>query len=434
MKALFAVVLSVSVLCFPGRSTAEIPAGMTPIFDGDSLAGWHGQAQYDPDKLAALPEVQRSELLSKWDQQLAEHWDVRDGVIVNDGDGPFLVSDGIYEDYELYLEYKTVPLADSGIYLKDTPQVQIWDCQNLEQPKLGSGLGSGGLWNNSPGTAGKDPMFLADRSLGEWNEVFIRQIGAKTSVTLNGVQVVDHATMENYWNRDRPLNRTGHIQLQTHGGQIQWRNLAVRRLPVDVCNDLLRSHESVAFRSIFDGETLEGWIGATDSYNVVDGAIQCRDGMGGTLLTEEEFGNFVARVEFKLPPAGNNGLAIRSPLGVDPAYGAMCELQILDDDAAVYAGLDPRQTHGSAYGMVAAKSGYLRPTGEWNFQQVTVNGSNILVELNGYPILDADLATVSEFLADKSHPGKDRPRGHFGLAGHTDAVAFRNLSIRYLDD
>ncbi len=141
----------------------------------------------------------------------------------------------------------------------------------------------------------------------------------------------------------------------------------------------------------------------------------------------------MARVEFKLPPGGNNGLAIRYPGHGDTAYVGMCELQILDDGARQYARLDPRQAHGSAYGMVPAHKGYLRPVGQWNFEEVTVKGSKIKVELNGTVILDADLSQVKEFMANSPHPGKDRSSGYFGLAGHSDPVEFRNLSVKVLD-
>jgi Domain of Unknown Function (DUF1080) len=139
-------------------------------------------------------------------------------------------------------------------------------------------------------------------------------------------------------------------------------------------------------------------------------------------------------VEFKLPPGGNNGLAIRYPGHGDTAYQGMCELQVLDDGDKRYEGrIDPRQAHGSAYGMVPAKRGYLRPVGQWNFEEVTVRGSKIKVELNGTVILDTDLADVKEFMANSPHPGKDRTSGYFGFAGHSDPVEFRNVSIKSLD-
>ena len=186
------------------------------------------------------------------------------------------------------------------------------------------------------------------------------------------------------------------------------------------------------FTSIFNGRDLTGWTGAVDGYEVKDGAIACKAGQGGTLFTTRQYRNFVVRLEFRLPPAGNNGLAIRYPGAGDSAYVGMTELQVLDDGDPKYANLDPRQAHGSAYGMVAAKRGALKPVGQWNEQEVTVVGSTIKVVLNGTVILDTDLATVTTFMADSPHPGKDRTEGHFGFAGHNDPVAFRNIRIREL--
>ena len=113
----------------------------------------------------------------------------------------------------------------------------------------------------------------------------------------------------------------------------------------------------------------------------------------------------------------------------------MCELQVLDNEHEKFADkLDIRQYHGSAYGMIPAHRGYLRPPGEWNFQEVTVKGSTIKVELNGTVLLDGDLSKVKEFMGGRPHPGKDRTSGHFGLAGHSDPVEFRNLRIHSLGE
>ena len=125
-------------------------------------------------------------------------------------------------------------------------------------------------------------------------------------------------------------------------------------------------------------------------------------------------------------------MAIRYPGMGQPYLTAMCELQVLDDGAEMYAQLDQRQYHGSAYGMVPAYRGYLRPVGQWNYEEVTVTGPKIKVELNGSQILDADLSQVTEFKDGTPHPGKDRTSGHFGFAGHNDPVMFRNVAIKRL--
>ncbi len=189
------------------------------------------------------------------------------------------------------------------------------------------------------------------------------------------------------------------------------------------------------FVSVFNGKDFEGWAGPVDNYQVKDGAIVCKPGKGGTIYTKEEYSDFVVRLEFTVPPGGNNGLAIRYPGQGDTAYVGMCELQVLDDTAAKYAKLDTRQYHGSAYGMVAAKRGAQKPVGEWNFQEVTVKGSTIKVVLNGEVILDTDLSKVDPetYMAKSKHPGVTRTKGHFGFAGHSDPVAFRNISIKRLD-
>lgn len=429
-KPFFLAAVGLLCISFNSPSRAELPPDFTPIFNGEDLTGWHGMPHFDPRKLAAQTEEERAANLEKWNADAAAHWTVENGELVNDGHGAYLTTDKHYGDYEFLVEYRTVPNADSGIYLKGTPQVQIWDYTQLKNFKLGGNLGSGGLWNNSAGAPGKNPFVLADKPFGEWNSFRVRQVGARTTVWLNGHLVVNHAIMENYWDRKSPLFATGPIELQTHGGEIRWRNLAVKELTPAEANAVLSQHEQQAFTSLFNGKDLTGWIGATENYEVVDGAIRCQAGHGGNLFYNKEYTNFIARVEFKLPPGGNNGLAIRAPAEGDVAYAGMTELQILD---VGYKGqLDDRQYHGSAYGMAAAHRGYLRETGQWNLQEVTVNGSTLKVELNGNVVLDTDLSKVTEFLAERPHPGKDRTSGFFGFAGHNDPVAFRNVSIREL--
>ena len=188
------------------------------------------------------------------------------------------------------------------------------------------------------------------------------------------------------------------------------------------------------FVSIFNGKDFTGWKGPIDNYEIKDGAIACKAGKGGTIYTEEEYTDFVVRLEIKIPAGSNNGLAIRYPGSGDTAYVGMCELQVLDNDAPKYAKLDPRQYHGSAYGMVAAKRGHLKPADEWNVQEVTVKGSTIKVVLNGETILDCDLSKVAMdgVMGKKAHPGATLTKGHFGFAGHNDSVQFRNVSIKKL--
>ena len=419
----------------PKHATKAPPPGFTSLGSSNDLGGWLGATTEDPRKYLALAPAQ---FKAKHDASLADvrqHWSVQNGELVNDGKGLFLTTDRNYGDFELLVDYKTVPLADSGIYLRGCPQVQIWDSTATNKFALGAEKGSGGLWNNSPGAPGKDPLVKADKPFGEWNHFRIVMVGARVWVWLNGRPTVDGAVLENYYNRKLTVPAKGPIQLQTHGGEIRWRNVFIRELGDDEASQRLQAADPNGFKCIFNGRDFTGWEGPLDCCRITNGAIVWQPKKGGTIYTTAEFTNFIARLEFKLPPGGNNGLAIRYPGSGDTAYAGMCECQVLDDHYEQVTGstIDPRQAHGSAYGMVAAQRGYQRPVGEWNYEEVTVIGPTIRVELNGTPILNADLSTVTEFLANKPHPGRDRLSGHFGFAGHNDPVMFRNISIKPLN-
>lgn len=206
------------------------PKGFRALFNGEDLTGWYGlnphvAARHTGDAYEANLKQQREEF--------PQHWRVENGELVNDGHGPYATTEEEYGDIEFLIEYKTVPKADSGIYLRGTPQVQIWDWNqefNPDRPTRRPHLGSGGLFNNTPGTLGRDPIRFADAPFGQWNRFRIRQIGARTWVWLNNRPVVEGAVMENYWDRDQPLPERGPIMLQTHGGEIRWRNIFIREI------------------------------------------------------------------------------------------------------------------------------------------------------------------------------------------------------------
>ncbi len=432
--------LSILLLCLSFLNSSVIqteagnpPEGFQALVNGKDFTGWHGLSHFAPEKLKAMSKEERETKRAKDLKDMNAHWTLDNGVVVNDGKGVYLTTDKEFGDIEFLIDYKTAPKADSGIYLRGTPQVQIWD-YTKEGGKWdrGADKGSGGLFNNSKDAPGRDPAVLADKPFGEWNQFRIKQVGARTSVWLNGKHVVDHAIMENFWDRKKPLYAKGPIQLQTHGGEIRWDNLYIREISADEANKILREKNNEGFEPIFDGKTLNGWQGSVENYEVKNGSIVCKPGHGGTLFTKAVYQDFVVRLDFKLPPGGNNGLALRYPGKGSPYVDGMCELQVLDNTAGKYAKLDKRQYHGSVYGIIPAHRGYLRPVGEWNFQEVTVKGSTIKVELNGTVILDGDVSKVTEFMGDKPHPGKDIKEGHFGFAGHNDPVEFRNVTIKKL--
>ncbi len=188
------------------------------------------------------------------------------------------------------------------------------------------------------------------------------------------------------------------------------------------------------FISLFNGKDLSGWIGNTSGYEADEGRlIVVPDRGGGNLYTEQQFSDFILRFEFRLTPGANNGLGIRAPLNGDAAYLGM-ELQILDNSADKYKDLKSYQYHGSIYGVVPAKRGYLKPVGEWNTEEIIANGKSITVKLNGTVIVDADItdAIQNGTLDGREHPGLKKDKGHIGFLGHGSHVEFRRIWIKEL--
>src|SRR5690242_10765255 len=235
--------LSLASVFVAGRQLSlaaeQPPAGFTALFNGQDLAGWWGAETEDPRKYMALPAEQFKEKHDESLKDIRQHWRVENGELVNDGKGLYLTTDKYYGDFELLVDYRTVPLADSGIYLRGCPQVQIWDHTNEKEFHNGADKGSGALWNNSPGAPGKDPLVLADKPFGQWNKFRILMVGSRVSVWLNDKLVVDHANLENYYDRKAPIPAKGPIELQTHGGEIRWRNIFIREIKADEANKLL---------------------------------------------------------------------------------------------------------------------------------------------------------------------------------------------------
>ena len=230
LVALAAMPVATQIVPTPGSPAALENAGFTALYNGRDLTGWRGGDTFDHRKYLAMSEADRAKQDAEWTADMRAHWRADGPDLVNDGAGKYATTTKDYGDFELRLDYKTVPLADSGIYLRGCPQVQIWDHTNPAEFKNGAEKGSGGLWNNSAGAPGKDPLVLADKPFGEWNHFRIVMVGNRVSVWLNDKLVVDQAVMENYFDRKQPVPTRGPIQLQTHGGEIRWRNIFIREV------------------------------------------------------------------------------------------------------------------------------------------------------------------------------------------------------------
>ncbi len=410
----------------------EMPGdtGFVPLFNGRDLTGWKGlvgnpktRAEMSPEKLAKEQK--------KADDRVKENWSVKDGMIVFNGHGSNLVSDKEYKDFELLVDWRITKGGDSGIYLRGSPQVQIWDTSRVE---VGAQVGSGGLYNNKAHRS--TPLKVADNPVGAWNTFRIRMVGDRVSVWLNGELVVDNEVMDNYWERDKPIYPAGPVELQAHGTDLNFRNIYIREISSGDHNRLTPEEKKEGFTLLFNGKNLDGWVGNKTDYFVENGEIVILPkGKGhGNLYTKEEYKDFIFRFEFQLTPGANNGLGIRAPLTGDAAYSGM-ELQILDNTASIYKKLKPYQYHGSLYGVIPAKRGYLNPVGEWNEEEVTVKGTHVKVILNGHVILDGDWsdAIKNGTMDHKDHPGLKNEKGHIGFLGHGSEVHFRDIRIKKLD-
>ena len=401
--------------------------GFVSLFNGKDLTGWKGLVG-NPVSRSKMSEQELLLAEAAASTKAQQDWVVKDGLLIFTGHGDNLCTVKKYGDFEMYVDWKITEKGDAGIYLRGSPQVQIWDTSRRE---VGAQVGSGGLYNNQKNQ--KMPLSVADNKVGEWNTFHITMIGDKVSVALNGVLVTDNVVLENYWDRKIPIFIKEQIELQAHGTYVAYRNIFVREIPGNLISSLSEEEKQQGFDMLFDGSNLNNWIGNKTGYLVDNGTmvVNPAGGSGGNLYTAKEYGDFEYRFEFQLTPGANNGLGIRTPTEGDAAYVGM-ELQILDNEADIYKNLQAYQYHGSVYGVIPARRGFLKPTGEWNEEMVMAKGSKIKVVLNGQVIMDGDIKEASKNgTADhREHPGLHNPKGHIGFLGHGSVVRFRNIRVK----
>ena len=214
-------IVSLGVVAQAHTADNTPPDGFTALFNGKDLTGWKGLVG-SPKSRATMSTEQLAEAQKKADKSAKTHWSVVDGVIVFDGKGKSLCTAKDYGDFEMFVDWKILARGDSGIYLRGSPQVQIWDPGRQK-------VGSGGLFNNKKNPS--KPLEIADNPIGEWNTFYIKMVGEKVTVKLNGQLVVDDVVMENYWDRNKPIYPTGQIELQNHGNTLYFKNIYLREIP-----------------------------------------------------------------------------------------------------------------------------------------------------------------------------------------------------------
>lgn len=407
--------------------------GYVSLFNGRDLTGWKGLVA-NPIKRSEMSASQLQTAQIKADSLMRSGWVVKDGELIFLGKGDNIATVKKYGNFEMLVDWKIFDDGhkdgDAGIYLRGTPQVQIWDTSRTD---VGAQVGSGGLYNNVKHES--KPLKVADNKLGEWNHFYIKMVGDKVTVYLNGELVTDNIPLENYWNRSMPLWPEEQIELQAHGSRIGYRDIYIKELPNEKAFQLSEEEKKEGFEVLFDGTNMDKWQGNLTDYVMEDGnmVIRPKPGSRGNLYTRKEYKDFVFRFEFKLTPEANNGVGIRAPLEGDAAYTGM-EIQILDNDADIYKNLEPYQYHGSVYGVIPAKRGFLKPVGEWNYEEIIAKGTKIQVILNGEKIVDGEIREASKngTMDKKKHPGLLNEKGYIGFLGHGSVVYFRNIRIKEL--
>lgn len=397
--------------------------GFYTMYNGVDLRGWKGLVD-NPVKRRKTSADTLAMKQIKADSIMRKGWLAQGEELHFTGHGDNLCSVKDYQDFDLYIDWKIEKDGDAGLYLRGSPQVQIWD---ISLTRVGAQVGSGGLYNNQINP--KNPLKVADNPVGEWNTFRVVMRGERVTVYLNGELVVDNVILENYWDRNIPIFIKDAIELQAHGNHIVYRNIYVKELVPQPTY----KPEEIGFEPLFDGSSLFPWTGNTTDYVPVNGelVVDPKRGGKGNLYTKKEYGDFHMKFEFQLTPGANNGLGIRTPIDGDAAYVGM-ELQILDNTSPMYAKLQPYQYHGSVYGIIPAKQGFLKPVGEWNEEEVIAEGNHIKVILNGEVITDGDIVqAIKHGTPDhKEHPGLLNKTGHIGFLGHGSPLKFRNLRIK----
>ncbi|MBR3626946.1 MAG: DUF1080 domain-containing protein [Bacteroidaceae bacterium] len=410
--------------------------GFVSLFNGKDLTGWKGLVQ-DPIKRSKMTAAQLQREQQKADATMRQNWTVEDGCIAYIGSGyDNLCTEKQYGDFEMYIDWMLDPAgpeADAGIYLRGAPQVQIWDTARVN---VGAQVGSGGLYNNK--VHQDKPLKVADNKLGQWNSFYIKMVGDRVTVRLNGELVVDNVIMENYWDRSQPIFPIEQLELQAHGSKCYFRDIYVKELKRQEPFKLSAQEQKEGFKVLFDGTNMYEWTGNLVDYTLKDGCIEVNPetSFGGNLYTMKEYGNFIFRFDFQLSPGGNNGVGIRTPMEGDAAYVGM-EIQILDCEHEIYKDITPLQHHGSVYGIIPAMADHhsaFRPAGEWNSEEIMADGDHIRVTVNGQVILDGNIreATVNGTADHKEHPGLFNKTGHIGFLGHGSPLKFRNIRIKEL--
>ena len=408
---------------------AKLPAeGYLPVSLEPS--GWEAVVG-DPETRKAMKAKALAKAQTEARAAMTKNWTAENGVLTGAADGGTIGSAKNYENFELILDWKTEGEAAMGI--RSIPQIALGG-------RNAGALTGNMLHENTAPAAANGPQ--------EWNTMQMKVVSDRVTVVLNGVTTAENVILENACNREIPAYAEGQILLIAGNAPLNVREMYIRELPATPRFELSEEEAADGFEVLFDGTSMHKWTGNTTNYVPVDGTIYvtAQYGGSGNLYTKKEYGDFVLRFEFAFDREGvNNGIGIRTPMGVDAAYHGM-EIQVLDHDAPIYKNLRVYQQHGSVYGIIPAKRVKFPPLGTWNVEEIRAVGDRITVTVNGEVILDGDIRQACQghnvapdggknnpYTVDhKNHPGLFNASGHIGLLGHGAGIKFRNIRIKEL--
>ncbi|MEW6250045.1 MAG: DUF1080 domain-containing protein, partial [Planctomycetota bacterium] len=309
---------------------AEKAAGWQLLFDGKSTAGWRGF------RAKAMPE---------------KGWKVEDGClrVVADERGGDILSTGQYGDFDLLVEFRVAPHANSGIFFRVTedgdgvpdsgPEFQIIDDLGFNFPPTG-GNSNGALY-----ALAAPPENKPQRPAGEWNQARIRWRHGVLQQWLNGVKITEVRTDGDDWQqriakskfKDAPAfakSPKGHIALQDYGNDVWFRNMKIRDLDTPLPGEV----------RLFNGRNLDGWKAFLPDGTAPEkvwsvppapgdsaaagrtGVLICRGEPAGYIRTERDFTNYVLKLEWRFEKPGNSGVLLRV-IGPDKVWPRCMEAQ-----------------------------------------------------------------------------------------------------------
>lgn len=407
----------------------NIPAAGFALLPAAGLEGWTAVAA-DPAQERKLPARRLAGLRKAAAEAMAANWSADGNALVFAGKAPSTIgTEKEYENFELWLEWRSE--GEAGLAVRSMSQIRLGGAE-------GTGLKTLGQTDT--------PAAAADNAPGTWNTLYAKVVDDRITLIENGVMLAENVVLTNPCAPGEPVCVRGRIELSGLAAPACFRNLYIGELPSTPVFELSPEEAAQGYEVLFDGRSLHKWTGNTVNYVPLDGTIDVTASYGGSgnLYTVKEYGDFDLRFEFRFLRRGvNNGIGIRTPMGVDAAYHGM-EIQILDHDAPIYKNLRIYQQHGSVYGIIPAQEHVVfGDLGTWNTMEIHAVGDRITVTVNGRVILDGDIRqackghNVSEdgskknpYTVDgKNHPGLFNKKGHLGLLGHGAGIQFRNLRV-----